>query len=333
MRVRASAVVALIAAWVALASPSAAGMPRLYSLTGDARVGNGRPAGLSRVEAECVGALADGSVLATGGARVWRIRRDGRVVAVAGTGRSGFSGDGGPATRARISGCGVAGLPDGGFLLADGANGRLRRVDAHGVITTIAGTGGTGLAGFDGPARRAWIGEPSRVAVRGDGTVFVLSDEGSLLERIGRDGRLHDVAGIVGACASSPGVTTTGSLLRPGPLAASGNGKLLFSDEECVLRASGRGRVAVVVPDVYARALAPTPGGVSLSRAPNASRVSTATGRRRSLPGACASRAGAATGRRDRRPWRTSKRLPPSPAAYSCWQSRSGSQRSTVRAH
>src|SRR5437016_2612727 len=69
---------------------------------------------------------------------------------VAGNGRSGFSGDGGLATAAQLDGpVGVARTADGGFLIADTGNGRIRKVSAAGVISTVAGGGsatGDGVA-------------------------------------------------------------------------------------------------------------------------------------------------------------------------------------------
>jgi hypothetical protein len=66
---------------------------------------------------------------------------DGRFRVVAGTGKVGFSGDGGPAVRAELSGVSdLAFAPDGTLYIADG--GRVRTVSRDGVIRTIAGDGG-----------------------------------------------------------------------------------------------------------------------------------------------------------------------------------------------
>lgn len=81
-----------------------------------------------------------GSGYAHGGQRVLVRLPDGRFRVVAGTGRSGFSGDGGPAVRARlVSVTDLVLAPDGTLYLADG--GRIRTVDRDGVIKTIAGNG------------------------------------------------------------------------------------------------------------------------------------------------------------------------------------------------
>ena len=84
-----------------------------------------------------------------------RVRPDGIVETIAGTGVTGFGGDGGPATSALLHG---PGLPQydaaGNLYFVDGQNCRIRRIDTRGVITTVAGDGIFYNAGMDleGPA-------------------------------------------------------------------------------------------------------------------------------------------------------------------------------------
>jgi sugar lactone lactonase YvrE len=74
--------------------------------------------------------------------RVRRIDSSGIITTVAGNGTQGDSGDGGPALAARLSHPhGVAVGADGTLYIADTGNSRVRRVDAAGTITTIAGSG------------------------------------------------------------------------------------------------------------------------------------------------------------------------------------------------
>jgi streptogramin lyase len=75
--------------------------------------------------------------------RVCRIDRvTGTLSTIAGTGEGGFSGDGGPATKARIGPGAIAANRQGNLFIAEFDNNRVRRVDAKtGIITTVAGNG------------------------------------------------------------------------------------------------------------------------------------------------------------------------------------------------
>jgi hypothetical protein len=130
------------------------------------RVGDGGPATRARLYTPtAIAPTRDGGVLIADASnqRVRKVSPDGSIATIAGTGRGGFSGDGGPAIRARLSTpCGVAETPDGGVLVADTGNGRLRRIDRRGVITTIAGAGrplGGGLCGALGEGGGGGLGD------------------------------------------------------------------------------------------------------------------------------------------------------------------------------
>src|SRR4051812_20907720 len=68
-----------------------------------------------------------------------------RITTFAGTGQAGYSGDGGPATDARLNNpYGIARGPDGGLYICDMNNHVVRRVSPDGTISTVAGTGKRG---------------------------------------------------------------------------------------------------------------------------------------------------------------------------------------------
>jgi hypothetical protein len=99
----------------------------------------------------------------------------GELPVFAGTGRPGFSGDGGPALAARLSNLGgIAMSPSGTLYFVDGR--RVRAISASGIITTVAGNGRSGPATGNGPALREPL-NPSDVAVAKDGTLYIASND------------------------------------------------------------------------------------------------------------------------------------------------------------
>ena len=83
-------------------------------------------------------------IVDTGRDQILKRLADGRFEAVAGDGRRGFSGDGGPAINAEIAinyQSGLAVAPNGTVYFADGGNGRVREILPNGIIKTVAGGG------------------------------------------------------------------------------------------------------------------------------------------------------------------------------------------------
>jgi sugar lactone lactonase YvrE len=113
------------------------------------------------------------------GNAVYRIDpRAGKIYHVAGTGESGYTGDGGPAKEAKLSGPkGIAWSPDASLYLADTESHTIRRVDLKsGVITTVAGTGQRG-DGPDGNARACQLSRPHGIFVSVAGEVYISDSE------------------------------------------------------------------------------------------------------------------------------------------------------------
>ena len=102
-----------------------------------------------------------GNLFIACGATIRKVSTDGIITTVAGTGTWGYSGDGGPALEAQLSGAYSVGVDlAGNLFIGDTQNSRVRMVSAKGMITTVAGTGEQGYSGDGGPAARALLWAP-----------------------------------------------------------------------------------------------------------------------------------------------------------------------------
>lgn len=120
----------------------------------------------------------------TGNHRVERVNPDGSLTIIAGTGESGFSGDGGPANQAQLSlPADVAVDQQGNIYIADLGNNRVRRVTPAGQISTIAG-GGTASPGDEGPATQALLNGPGGVAVDNRGNLYISEKNGHRVRKV-----------------------------------------------------------------------------------------------------------------------------------------------------
>ncbi len=171
--------------------------------------GDGGPATAARLYAPSSVAIAPDGTLYIGDSYAQRIRRvgtDGIITAFAGTDVTGFSGDGGPATAARISSTnsGITVGPDGSLYIADRDNHRIRRVGPDGIISTVAGNGvyntnGTAsFSGDGGPAMAAQLSGPTDVAVGADGSLYIADNGNARVRWVKPDGIITTVAGIGG---------------------------------------------------------------------------------------------------------------------------------------
>ncbi|WP_422924942.1 hypothetical protein [Singulisphaera sp. PoT] len=124
--------------------------------------------------------------------------RTGRVTAFAGTGKKGFSGDGGPALKAEFGGVYCLALDDANktLYLADLDNRRIRAIDmASGIVSTVAGTGKKGVPKDGAEATASPLVDPRAVAVDGKGYVYILERSGNALRVVDPQGKIRTVAG------------------------------------------------------------------------------------------------------------------------------------------
>lgn len=123
--------------------------------------------------------------------RIFALAQDGRLSVVAGTGRQGDARDGTRATEAALGQIGgLAVAADGTVYLGDLDNHRVRAITPNGLISTVAGNGGTQVTAAGGPAASVPVPHPASLAVDREGAVWIGS--GLLVHRLS-EGRLATV--------------------------------------------------------------------------------------------------------------------------------------------
>ncbi len=164
--------------------------------------------------------------------RVWKLDASGEIVALAGTGESGYSGDDGPAAQAQLSyPRGLAVDNAGNVFVADSFNSRVRKIDAAGNITTLAGTGERGYSGDAGPAAQAHLARPEGIAVDNAGNVFVADTANFRVRRIDAAGTITTLAGTGESGDSGDGGPAAQARLgHPGALAVDITGNVFVAD-------------------------------------------------------------------------------------------------------
>jgi hypothetical protein len=129
-----------------------------------------------------VDAAANLYIADTGNYRIRKVSPDGTISTVAGSGAPGLSGDGGPATSAKlVYPVGVKVDSAGNLYIADGV--AVRVVSASGLISTIAGNGTLGTSGDGGPSSGAQIGAWG-LTVDSSGAIFVADPWDYLIRKL-----------------------------------------------------------------------------------------------------------------------------------------------------
>jgi uncharacterized protein (TIGR03437 family) len=180
---------------------------------------------------------AGGNIYFTSNHSVFKLDQSGVVTRVAGTSRPGYSGDGGPAVNAQLNNPGCLALDaSGNLLVVDHSNTRIRRISAHGIITTIAGNGQVDFsdsATNGRPAVNAGLASIFAVATDGDGNVFfseIFYSPFGRVRRVSPTGIISTVAGGGSAPPGSGGPATGVELRIPSGLAVDTAGNLFISD-------------------------------------------------------------------------------------------------------
>ena len=170
----------------------------------------------------------------SGNNRIRKVDASGTIRTIVGTGAHGFRGDGGPALLASLDDPkGLALDLYGNLLIADSLNHRIRKVDANGIITTIAGIGRAADAGDGGPATLASLYKPRTLSVAPDGSVLIAEPLGNRIRRIDPLGIITTVAGTgVPGFNGDGGPAAAAQLNAPRGVTADGAGNIFIADSD-----------------------------------------------------------------------------------------------------
>ncbi len=156
------------------------------------------------------------------------------ITTFAGGGAVGFSGDGGPASMAKLNGVtSIAVDLAGNVYIADVQNYRIRKVDLTGLITTIAGTGIMGFSGDNSPATAANIGAIAGVAADATGNVYITETAEGRVRKIDGLGVITTIAGDGTACGfgGDGSLAVNAKLCNPYRIVVDKRGSLYFTDK------------------------------------------------------------------------------------------------------
>jgi sugar lactone lactonase YvrE len=215
--------------------------------------------------------------------RIRKVNAAGVITTVAGNGDARFSGDHAAATSASLSApFGVAVDKVGNLYIADTSNHRIRKVDASGTITTVAGNGTEGFSGDGGAAARASLNFPTAVTVNRAGDLFITDQSNHRIRKVNAAGVITTVvgngdAGFFGDDAAA----TSASLNLPIGTAVDAAGTLYIADtsNHRIRRVSADGTVTTVAGNgiggfsgdggAASRATLNSPSGVAVDTAGN----------------------------------------------------------------
>jgi sugar lactone lactonase YvrE len=165
--------------------------------------------------------------------RIRQVSPVGIIDTIGGTGTAGFSGDGGAARNAKLnSPFGVVMDAAQNVFFSDSGNHRVRKIDANGIITTVAGNGTNSFAGDNGPATNASLNGPAGLAIDGLGNLFIADYNNYRIRKVGTNGIITTVAGSSTNVlyAGNGGYATNAGLYRPRGVAVDAAGNLFIAD-------------------------------------------------------------------------------------------------------
>ncbi len=210
----------------------------ITTLAGNGTIGpagdNGPAANASFYSATGIAVDDTGNVYVSDAAgSVRKINTSGIITTVAGNNTFGFTGDNGPATAAQLYGPNDVSVDHSGNLfIADFGNNRIRKVDAMGVISTVAGCDSVAAYGGDnGPATAAHLAWPCGISVDDTGNIYIADRANARIRKVNVLGVISTVAGdSVFGYSGDGGLADTAELYNPMGVAIDTLGNFYIAD-------------------------------------------------------------------------------------------------------
>ena len=167
-----------------------------------------------------------------GGNVVREVTPSGVISTFAGTGTSGYTGDGGPAILSRLSGpSGLAFDALGNLFIADSNNNVIREVTLDGQINTDVGDGTAGYTGDAGQASTAQLHDPTSIAFDSRGDLFIADTANNVVREVVATGAISTLAGTgTAGYSGNNSSANTAELQGPQGVAFASSGQLLIAD-------------------------------------------------------------------------------------------------------
>ncbi|MFI5196382.1 MAG: T9SS type A sorting domain-containing protein [Chitinophagales bacterium] len=156
------------------------------------------------------------------------------ITTIAGTGTSGFSGDGGSATSATINYAGdIVTDGSGNVYFSDYNNNRVRKINSSGIISTIAGTGTAGYNGDGIAATTAKLNTPYGLALDDTGNLYIADYANQRIRKVNTSGIISTIAGTgTGAYSGDGGLAIAADIWVPNYVCTDHFGNIFISDNQ-----------------------------------------------------------------------------------------------------
>ncbi len=215
----------------------------VWTVAGSANAGyagDGGPALEASLDTPCGVAAAPGGfpiyIADTANHCIRAVDSQGVITTIAGDGQPGSGGDGGPAAQSRLSSPYRVRFDEGSGALyvADAGNHKIRRIDASGTITTVAGGASAGYSGDGAAASAALLDGPLDARKGPDGALYIADTNNDRIRRVDAAGIITTVAGSgfegtrLDVLDSGPPLTV--NLRNPAALAFDSDGVLYIAD-------------------------------------------------------------------------------------------------------